>query len=518
MDGSGGRIGAKQVTAEQEKGIELFSTEQSLKINAFAGTGKTTTLRVMAESTSRRGLYLAFNRSVADYASRLFPKNVECRTIHSLAYRQVHSRYRSDEKMIGALNRNQVAGLLPFKELSFSNVNLNEKQLASLTLATLKVFMHSSTKEIKPAHMPEWGVLSKLSQAERKSLATKVAHHANQLWQLMCDPKDKTPLGHDGYLKQWALSQPTLDTDFVLLDEAQDSNPVMLDVLAKQTAQVIYVGDRHQQIYQWRGAVNAMEQVETDQSTYLTQSFRFGETVAEVANRILTSLGESQLLRGNPTVPTRIGENTPNAIISRTNAMLVAMVLRELQKNGRPFVEGGTQDLLRLLEGVRTLQRGQKCDQPEFFGFKNWQEFVQFSKSDEGQEWRMLVGLVEDYTVDHLIGTLNRVVQNVRESSVVLSTTHKAKGREWDHVELTDDFKIKLPADPNDLKDYDREENRIAYVALTRAKLSLQVPEELLKILQESEPEKKESSDDSGARKISKKRVAASSSKKKTPK
>ena len=61
-------------------------------------------------------------------------------------------------------------------------------------------------------------------------------------------------MGHDGYLKLWALGRPKLAADFVLLDEAQDSNPVMLDVLSRQAAQVVYVGDRHQQIYQWRGA------------------------------------------------------------------------------------------------------------------------------------------------------------------------------------------------------------------------------------------------------------------------
>ncbi|MDH2406059.1 UvrD-helicase domain-containing protein [Bradyrhizobium sp. SSUT18] len=71
------------------------------------------------------------------------------------------------------------------------------------------------------------------------------------------------PLGHDGYLKLWALSSHAIAADFILLDEAQDTNPVVLDVLRKQPAQMIYVGDKYQQIYEWRGAVNAMEKIET---------------------------------------------------------------------------------------------------------------------------------------------------------------------------------------------------------------------------------------------------------------
>jgi hypothetical protein len=75
----------------------------------------------------------------------------------------------------------------------------------------------------------------------------------------MIDKRDDMPLGHNGYLKAWALTGPMLNTDYILLDEAQDTNPVVLGVLTGQRAQVVYVGDPYQQIYEWRGAVNAMD-------------------------------------------------------------------------------------------------------------------------------------------------------------------------------------------------------------------------------------------------------------------
>ena len=487
----GNRIKRSDCTAEQSLAVDKFLTNQSLKINAFAGTGKTTTLRVMGEATQRRGLYLAFNRSVADYASRLFPSNVECRTIHSLAFRQMRSEFKAEEKLIGSTNRNQVASLLSVQDLQIGSQAFADRQVASLVLATLKVFMHSGDSEIKAEHMPMWGILCRLSEGERKKAAEIVCQYARRLWQMMINPLDRTPLGHDGYLKLWALGRPKLQADFILLDEAQDSNPVMLDVLSRQAAQVIYVGDRHQQIYQWRGAVNAMEQVRTSHETYLTQSFRFGAIIANLANHVLKRLGEETMLVGNPNVNSKIGNATANAIITRTNAMLVGMVVRELENEGRPYVEGGTQELLRLLEGVSALQRNQRCDQPEFFGFKNWREFQEFANSDEGAEWRMLVGLVEEYTVDELIKTLSSVAENPRESTVILSTTHKAKGREWDHVELADDFNVEVKEKDEPLNDYEREEMRIMYVALTRAKHSLFVPEELLAKIMNRKPAEK---------------------------
>src|SRR6185295_16288341 len=99
------------------------------------------------------------------------------------------------------------------------------------------------------------------------------------------------------------------------MDEAQDTNPVVLDVLRKQPAQMIYVGDKYQQIYEWRGAVNAMEQIETDSTTYLTTSFRFGAVIAQAASRLLVLLNEKTPMKGNPAINSRIGTVAPQTIL-----------------------------------------------------------------------------------------------------------------------------------------------------------------------------------------------------------
>jgi len=77
-----------QITNEQEEIINCdLLPGKILKIMAFAGTGKTTTL---VEYTKRRPkirfLYIAFNKSVQLEAARKFPGNVTARTTHSLAF------------------------------------------------------------------------------------------------------------------------------------------------------------------------------------------------------------------------------------------------------------------------------------------------------------------------------------------------------------------------------------------------------------------------------------------------
>src|SRR6202012_871263 len=106
----------------------------------------------------------------------------------------------------------------------------------------------------------------------------------------------------DIYLKVWAQTEPRIAANFILFDEAQDSDGVMLSTLALQRhAQIIYVGDPYQQIYEWRGAVNAMAQIHAPEFA-LTESFRFGPTCAALASRILALLGERTPVRGQDAI------------------------------------------------------------------------------------------------------------------------------------------------------------------------------------------------------------------------
>lgn len=83
-------------------------------------------------------------------------------------------------------------------------------------------------------------------------------------------------------------------------DEAQDANPVTSSIVLQQNCKVITVGDRHQQIYRFRGANNALDSKElmnADQ-LYLTHSFRFGPNVSLVANALLELKGETRPVVG----------------------------------------------------------------------------------------------------------------------------------------------------------------------------------------------------------------------------
>lgn len=462
-------------TPEQQQAIEIFLTGKNIKINAFAGSGKTSTLIQISHNTTKRGLYLAFNKKIVEDSGGSFPANVACSTIHSLAYRSVVTKYRGGAKMTEAMNALKIAELFALTDWDVYNGRaLTAHNQGQLILNTVRKFCQSADKSIVATHVPKIRQLSGIPDKMISEVTNWITKAALALWQLMVQVETDIPLGHDGYLKVWALEQPMISADFILVDEAQDTNPVVLEVLKKQSAQLVLVGDRHQQIYEWRGAINAMEKLPVAHSTNLTLSFRFGQEIAKPANTVLKLLGESLRIRGNPAKTGKIGAIAdPKAVLARTNASTLKAVIDALDANKKPHLVGGTEDLKRLLNGVTALKSGQPSVVPEFFGFKDWQELLIQVRNEETHELQMFVNLVESRGERQLLWALGKCVDE-DNADICVSTVHKAKGRQWASVCVFDDFFNSRST--NEDQKLDEAELRLLYVALTRAKDELEFP------------------------------------------
>ncbi|MER8470288.1 UvrD-helicase domain-containing protein [Mesorhizobium sp. M1328] len=472
----------RKPTAEQQQAIEAFLSGGSLRINAYAGTGKTATLQFLAHGTRRRGQYIAFNKAIVGDARDKFPPTVDCSTTHRLALKALHSGYKETrEKFAGKVSTKQLAEILGFKKTwrVDRDHSLQTVSQAYLIQQTVKRFAQSGDDEISDAHVPRHGSLLTANEDSLAAVNEFARNNAKHVWQRMCDPKDAIPLGFDGFLKLWGLSRPQIAADYILLDEAQDTNPVVLDVLQRQSAQLVYVGDRYQQIYEWRGAVNAMDAIKTDSIVGLTQSFRFGPEIAGEASRVLLRLGESVPLTGNPALRSRVGSCKPNAILARTNANVMTALIQCLDEGCKPHLVGDNKDLKELLWGVRDLKEGRPTDVPDFFGFTNWESVVDFAKTTEGEHLTMFVNLVQSKGEKRLLWAINQSVSQ-EAAELVISTAHKAKGREWKNVRLMDDFlktrEARTTADKAQQEREDAAELRLFYVAVTRAKEAIEIP------------------------------------------
>lgn len=458
-------------TDEQMRALDLFGSGRSLKIEAGAGTGKTSTLVLLAESTERRGQYLAFNRAIVRDSADRFPRRVSCSTAHSLAYRSDPRFPEAIRTRARRLRATDVVGILGIDAIGLDDRVVSATYLAGYVLAAVRRFCQSADETVLARHFPTIkGIDEPGSYVNNNGVADAMLPVARAAWADLMSPRGRLRFDHDHYLKAWQLSGPRIGVDYVLFDEAQDANPVMVAVVAAQThAQIVWVGDSQQQIYSFTGAVNALASIPADDTAYLTQSFRFGPAVADVANTILDRLPDAELrLVGTESIASVVAPVAePDAILCRTNAEAVRTVL-SLQRDGRrPALVGGGDEVVRFAKAARELQETGSTEHPELACFVSWQEVKRYVEEDEqGDDLRLLVKLVEDFGIDVILDALDRVMDE-RDADVIVSTAHKAKGREWEAVQLAADF-----PPPEKMGD---EEWRLLYVAATRARAALDV-------------------------------------------
>ena len=471
-------------TPEQAACLDAFATGDSLVIEAGAGTGKTSTLTLLADAAKpRKGLYVAFNKAIAVDAQAKFGPNVKVRTVHALAMQAIG--YTLQERLNGPRVTAQatarylgIRGAIALNPGSTIGLYQPATQ-ARLALDMVKMFCASGGPELSAAHLrPQAGI----GPDGHATLARALLPYAQKAWDDMTQPVGELRTTHDVYLKLWQLSDPDWGADFILYDEAQDATGVASTMVASQQragAQLCVVGDRSQAIYGWRGAVDAMDDFDAPHKLQLSQSWRFGPAIADQANRWLAALGASLRLTGNPNLPSRVAAGHPvDAVLCRTNGGTLHHVITNLAAGRSVALVGGGADAIRLAEAAKDLQAGKRPWHPELAAFTTWgqvQDYVE--EGGDGGDLKAFVKLVDTHGPDKLIVALNRLAPEER-ADVVVSTAHKAKGREWDSVLIHDDFPDydphATPTDgPRDKSVPEREELMLAYVAVTRAKLVL---------------------------------------------
>lgn len=469
-------------TAEQSEAIDAFTHGRgNLVLEAAAGTGKTTTLKMLTESSPRtRFLYLAYNRAVADDARKTFGKNVMAVTAHGWAMRNL--RGSGDPRVAAVMDRlngrrqsnSKVAQALGIREAFkvSDEVMLQPNTLARITKQTVTNWCYSAAYELALEHVE---IPTGVPDDAAAALRVKVLPWARKVWADATSRQGIMRTEHDHYLKLFALRRDRWEgLDTILLDEAQDSNAVVCNMITNQIGhgmRTVVVGDRYQSLYGWRGAVDAMGMFPADQTVRLTQSFRFGPAVAAEANKWLGALGSDMRLSGTPSLPTKIVEtmDDPDAVLCRTNSAAMSELMAGIGAGRKVAIVGGGADIKRMAQGALDLKATGQTAHPDLCAFTSWGA-VQDYVDDGGGDLKTFVKLIDEYTADGVIEAVDSAADEA-DSDLVVSTAHKSKGREWGRVQIGEDF----PDGSGDDSDGpSRPEMMLAYVAVTRAKKELE--------------------------------------------
>jgi superfamily I DNA/RNA helicase len=490
-----------RLTAEQEA---IIRSGGDIRINAVAGSGKTTTIVQYAATrpAGSRILYLAYNRSVKTEAVKRFAAQglhgVRVETAHSLAFKPVvvangYKVRQQDYKIY------EIAELLG---LQGSGEKHGEYILANHIHKFAHYFCNSRAQKVQ-----DLNYLDIVQDEKAKAFVRNFYSHIEQGTRILLGKmyRGEIDITHDFYLKRYQLMNPVLPYDYILFDEGQDASPAMLDIFLNQKATRVIVGDTHQQIYAWRHAVNSLESAGF-QSFDLSTSFRFHQDIANLAKAVLS--WKEHLQEVVPVTITGKGEPPKaktKATLARTNLGLLVRAITFITEHPTTkhlYFEGNINSYTYADDGaslydVLSLYNNNpgSIRDPLVRSMKTMEELEDYIEKTEDVQLAMMVELVEEYgnEIPGLIRSLKSKHVSDEEkdkAEMIFSTVHRAKGMEYDAVQLVEDFvteqrlqKLKgeaeLTREPLNLVKWNEEIN-LLYVALTRTKGLLRIPESLL--------------------------------------
>lgn len=493
-----------ELTQEQKDIVNtIYGDEDTIKINAFAGSGKTSTLVEIVKEIRKtqprvKILYLVFNKSMVEDSKRKFDSldlNVECYTTHSFALRRFSLMRGGDIEVMPSLD---YSDYMKIKALNTSYKYAKYKNVLDMLNAYCATFDDLDTfcETLLSGDSKKYGLESNYLKSYEikcfKDLYTYFLNHGK--------------FTHNMYLKEYALN--TADTvkgyKYVFLDESQDLNPFMLNIIKRiQREKIWIVGDKYQQIYQWNHAINSMDKF-NGVTFPLTTSFRFNDEVCEIANKILSKKYKEFEYGSIKNFHNKIDveDSTKKTVLFRTNSCMfeyAVNLMKEVDNIKVHFMDvvNGTNsdcfeeafsEMLYFYDQLLASKSGCEDDLEVYRSkfkirrSKNVDAYVNIAKKEGSNLYPYLVSnsniLSLDFkkffnffilNVHNLIDVLERLRRSEDcenpDREYTLITAHRSKGLEWSWVKIADGdiWSMSSPDEAN-----------LLYVACTRAKNRLE--------------------------------------------
>ena len=484
----------------QEQIDILNSPYKSFKINAVAGSGKTTTLLEYAKKNHHlKILYLAYNKSLQIELQEKLKvyklSNMYVSTIHSLAYNKIAAY---NYKLTNDLKIRVIESLIcGYEQISHQKSYYPSAEYLALIKDLINFYCNSSLISLDSKLILTYKKQSDLDGKilELLSNEKKVLSHIKHILSSM--KNGVIEASHDFYLKMFYLNKRACSNfgyDLIFIDEAQDISDVMMAIVEKQNCNRIYVGDSFQQIYSFRYATNALNKIDLP-SYNLSKSFRFSNTYALSLSNDLNKLYELKssykLEIFGIDEETKIGKEfidmqKPFCVISRTTFGLIEKLVHFIHDNFKIYFEGGYNSYSFMNQTVYSIfylkqKKNEKITIEEIKDFDNIYDLEQFAKDTKNQDYLNVIKFINTYG-DNIFEINKKIksklVNDKTQADIIFTTTHKAKGLEYEQVIMADDFitKKELFNTKNPLS-YQKiiEELNIYYVAATRAKKVIQL-------------------------------------------
>jgi len=486
----------------------------SATVKAVAGSGKTTTLVDAVDLMQGRIFFGAYNKAIANEIAQKTGKRpgLFVQTMHAAGFaswRKVapdvvvdgdkcRNLYRAMvERMDDEEARAREEALLAGQPVG-DVINLNQFESAVLRLVSLAKQSGFGVKNYSPLEQDyAWYSLIDHFDVDTLGEDAQVIDLSISLLKFSIERDTKVIDFDDMIYAPLVHDTPVWTYDWVLLDEAQDTNVTRRELalrMMKKNSRMLAVGDPHQAIYGFTGAdadsmalitsaVNAVEMP-------LTVSYRCPKAVVKYAQNWVSHIQSADNAPEGEVVtvikPLVEVVKPGDAVLCRFNAPVIEYAFQLIAAGVPAKVEGrdigaGLKSLARQWKTVTTYDElGARldayCEKQVAKYLAKEQKARAEAVKDKVRCLQILISraMAENPTpvsaVEAVCNQIDAIFgENVGGDVVLLSSIHKAKGREWNRV-----FWLTTGPSKFARKDWEQQqEANLCYVAATRAKQSL---------------------------------------------
>lgn len=485
--------------------LALFNWVEKLRgscvVIAVAGSGKTTSIVRSLEfiPVNKYVLVLAFNADIAaeiDAKIREFGKEigrafsrVSARTFHSAAL------YNLRKHLGGVVNTDGTKCRKLCREwLGDYDYDLYQDficRLVDLAKGQGVGCLVPDTEEVWYEMIQHHDLMLEAEEADE----AKAVSLARQLLQLSneraktgyIDFNDMLYLPLLWKLRMW-------QNDWVIIDEAQDTNPVrraIAKLALRPGGRLMAVGDDRQAIYGFTGASHdAIELIKREFNCIeleLSVSYRCPRSVVELAQTIVPRILSHDAAVQGEVLELELNDalarlDSHDAVLCRNTAPLITLAYKLLGQGvackvlGREIGEG----LSNLVKKMKAKGIDDLIEKLENWRARETAKFM--AKGEEGKaeaisdRYECVITVIDNLpegkarTISMLLERINTLFSN-ENGCLTLSTIHKAKGKEWRRVLILDRWRMPSKFARQDWQQL--QEQNIEYVAYTRAMLEL---------------------------------------------
>lgn len=455
-------------------------TDRNIIIQAVAGSGKSTTLRELTKHLMGNSTVVAFNKGIQVEMDEMLQRegsSAKAKTFNAIGHRLMMVNRRGSELATDKV-RNIVRSMMEPTEMKEHGYAIQR----AVGLAKNNGF----GLERSVTHEDMIGVFEAYDLNIDSKKAEYFGVKAAAAFQRSVDDTAKFDFDDQLWVpirEGWRF----FPVDNLLVDEFQDLTPIqhlMIERMTSVGSRLIGVGDRHQAIYGFRGAMSdSMNQAKRQFDMVelpLSITYRCPQVVVAAAQFYCPDIKARE---GAPIgyISTIGLENTPahdpdlfpeSLVMCRNNAPLFRAILRHVRAK-RPC-----KVLTNFLDSFKGFILGFKCETTIDLlrKLESWYE-TESANAKAKKFWGRLESLTDKYETARLLAnefSSTREIISLLErlalgtSGPTFATIHKAKGLEHDHAYLLRPDLI--PAKYARSEEQLRQEDNLMYVAITRAK------------------------------------------------